>query len=49
VNSDGPEEVKANKEIIFTYDVNFEVVSTFDYSTCRVVSMQDTTSLVFEM
>lgn len=33
VNSDGPEEVKENKEIIFTYDVNFEVVSTFDYSS----------------
>ena len=27
VNSDGPQQIEANKEIIFTYDVNFEVVS----------------------
>ena len=26
MNSDRPQEIEANKEIIFTYDVNFEVV-----------------------
>lgn len=26
MNSDRPQEIEANKEIVFTYDVNFEVV-----------------------
>jgi len=26
MSSDRPQEIEANKEIIFTYDVNFEVV-----------------------
>lgn len=40
VNSDSPQEVEANKEIVFTYDVAFEVrLSSRDYQVlCFLVT-----------
>ena len=37
VDSNSPQEVEANKEIIFTYDVNFEVISVCNYSASQIV------------